>query len=43
MCGRYVINNQTAIEAAFKVAHPQWDELRDSYNVAPSQSVPVIR
>ena len=43
MCGRYVINNQTALEAAFKVAHPQWGELRDSYNVAPSQSVPVIR
>ena len=43
MCGRYVINNQSALEAAFKVAQPQWGTLRDSYNVAPTQSVPVIR
>ena len=43
MCGRYVTKDQAAIEAAFRITRIRWNELRDSYNVAPSQQVPVVR
>src|SRR5215207_7465851 len=40
MCGRYVSPEQAAIERAFAVTMPLFDR---SYNVAPTQPVPVVR
>ena len=40
MCGRYVSPEQAAIERAFAVTMPLFDR---SYNVAPTQTVPVVR
>src|SRR5215210_479875 len=40
MCGRYVSPAQAAIERAFAVTMPLFDR---SYNVAPTQPVPVVR
>jgi putative SOS response-associated peptidase YedK len=40
MCGRYVSPEQAAIERAFAVTMPLFER---SYNVAPTQHVPVVR
>ena len=40
MCGRYVTKDQAAIERAFAIVKPWW-RFDASYNVAPSQQVPV--
>jgi putative SOS response-associated peptidase YedK len=40
MCGRYVSPEQAAIERAFAVTMLLFDR---SYNVAPTQPVPVVR
>jgi putative SOS response-associated peptidase YedK len=42
VCGRYVTKGQAAIERAFSVVKPWW-RFDPSYNVAPTQSVPVVR
>jgi putative SOS response-associated peptidase YedK len=42
MCGRYVTKDQAAIERAFAVVKPWW-RFETSYNVAPTQQVPVVR
>jgi len=42
MCGRYVTKDQAAIERAFSIVKPWW-RFDASYNVAPSQQVPVVR
>jgi len=42
MCGRFITCNQAAIEREFSVIQPLWT-FEASYNVAPTQSVPVIR
>lgn len=42
MCGRYVTKDQAAMERAFSVVKPWW-RFEASYNVAPTQSVPIIR
>jgi putative SOS response-associated peptidase YedK len=42
MCGRYVTKDQAAIERAFSIVKPWW-RFEASYNVAPSQQVPVVR
>lgn len=42
MCGRYVTKDQAAIERAFAVVKPWW-RFEASYNVAPTQPVPVVR
>lgn len=42
MCGRYVSLDEAAIEREFKLVHTEW-QFPASFNVAPSQSVPVIR
>jgi putative SOS response-associated peptidase YedK len=42
MCGRYVTKDQAAIERAFSIVKPWW-RFETSYNVAPSQQVPVVR
>jgi putative SOS response-associated peptidase YedK len=42
MCGRYVTKDQAAMERAFSVVKPWW-RFETSYNVAPSQQVPVVR
>jgi putative SOS response-associated peptidase YedK len=42
MCGRYVTKDQAAIEHAFSVVKPWW-RFQASYNVAPTQQVPVVR
>lgn len=41
MCGRYVTRVDAAIERHWSVVEP-WPESFESFNVAPSQSVPVI-
>ena len=48
MCGRYVTPSEAAIERAYNLTGRQWqawmvDAYRPSYNVAPSQRVPVLR
>jgi putative SOS response-associated peptidase YedK len=43
MCGRYVVSKSTAdLMAAFDVQESYVDELRPSYNVAPTDAVPLI-
>jgi putative SOS response-associated peptidase YedK len=42
MCGRYVTKDQAAVERAFSIVKPWW-RFDQSYNVAPSQLVPVVR
>jgi putative SOS response-associated peptidase YedK len=42
MCGRYVTKDQAAIERAFSIVKPWW-RFQASYNVAPTQQVPVVR
>jgi putative SOS response-associated peptidase YedK len=42
MCGRYVSPDEASIEREFKLVHSEW-QFPPSFNVAPTQSVPVIR
>jgi putative SOS response-associated peptidase YedK len=42
MCGRYVSPDDSAIEREFTLARHEW-QFPPSYNVAPTQDVPVIR
>jgi putative SOS response-associated peptidase YedK len=42
MCGRYVIPGQRDIEREFAVVRPLW-QFTPSWNVAPTQQVPVVR
>jgi putative SOS response-associated peptidase YedK len=42
MCGRFIIGNQAAIEREFSIVQPLWS-FEPSYNVAPTNAVPVIR
>ena len=42
VCGRYVTKDQAAMERAFSVIKPWW-RFEASYNVAPTQSVPIVR
>lgn len=42
MCGRYILEQQKKYERAVELGRIRW-EFTASYNVAPSQSVPVIR
>jgi putative SOS response-associated peptidase YedK len=42
MCGRYATKDQAAMERAFSVVKPWW-RFQASYNVAPTQQVPVVR
>jgi putative SOS response-associated peptidase YedK len=42
MCGRFITANQAAIEREFSIVQPLWT-FSASYNIAPTQSVPVIR
>jgi putative SOS response-associated peptidase YedK len=41
MCGRYVSPDESSIEREFNLAHSEW-EFPASFNVAPTQSVPVV-
>ena len=42
MCGRYVSSDESAIEREFNLVHTEW-QFPPSFNVAPTQSVPVVR
>jgi putative SOS response-associated peptidase YedK len=42
MCGRYVSPEERALENAFRLVRKPW-QFPVSYNVAPSQQVPVVR
>lgn len=42
MCGRYVSPDNASIEREFNVVHTEW-QFPPSYNVAPTQQVPVVR
>jgi putative SOS response-associated peptidase YedK len=42
MCGRYVSPDEAAIEREFNLVHSEW-QFSLSFNVAPTQNVPVIR
>jgi putative SOS response-associated peptidase YedK len=42
VCGRYVSPDEGAIEREFNLVHSEW-QFPASFNVAPTQSVPVIR
>jgi len=42
MCGRYVAPDEAAIEREFNLVHSEW-QFPASFNVAPTQNVPVIR
>ena len=42
MCGRYVTPEEAEAERIFRVHRIEWEYLR-SYNMAPSQPVPVVR
>lgn len=42
MCGRYVSPEEVAIEREFDLVHSEW-KFPQSYNVAPTQIVPVVR
>ena len=41
MCGRYVSKTDAAMERAWELSRPP--ALFESYNVAPTQQVPVVR
>ena len=48
MCGRYVTPDEAAMERVYNLTARQWqswmdEAYRPSYNVAPSQPVPVLR
>ena len=42
MCGRYVSPDSAAIEREFNIVRAEW-QFPASYNVAPTQRVPVVR
>jgi putative SOS response-associated peptidase YedK len=42
MCGRYVSPDEASIEREFNLVRSEW-QFPASFNVAPTQSVPVIR
>jgi putative SOS response-associated peptidase YedK len=42
MCGRYVTPDDSAIEREFNLVRTEW-QFPPSYNVAPTQSVPIVR
>ena len=42
MCGRYVSPDEASIEREFNLVHMEW-QFPPSFNVAPTQQVPVIR
>ena len=42
MCGRYVSPDEASIEREFNLVHTEW-QFPPSFNVAPTQSVPVVR
>jgi putative SOS response-associated peptidase YedK len=42
MCGRYVSPDDAAIEREFNLVRTEW-QFPGSYNVAPTQDVPVVR
>jgi putative SOS response-associated peptidase YedK len=42
MCGRYVSPDEASIEREFNLVHTEW-QFPPSYNVAPTQRVPVVR
>jgi putative SOS response-associated peptidase YedK len=42
MCGRYVSPDEASIEREFNLVHTEW-EFPPSFNVAPTQAVPVVR
>lgn len=42
MCGRYVSPDEASIEREFNLVRSEW-QFPASYNVAPTQNVPVIR
>jgi putative SOS response-associated peptidase YedK len=42
MCGRYVSPDEASIEREFTLVHTEW-QFPASFNVAPTQSVPVVR
>ena len=42
MCGRYVSPDDAAIEREFNLVRTEW-QFPASYNVAPTQDVPVVR
>jgi putative SOS response-associated peptidase YedK len=42
MCGRYVSPDDAAIEREFNLVHTDW-KLPPSYNVSPTQNVPIVR
>jgi putative SOS response-associated peptidase YedK len=42
VCGRHVTKDQAAIERASSIVRPWW-RFEASYNVAPTQSVPIVR
>jgi putative SOS response-associated peptidase YedK len=42
MCGRYVSPDEASIEREFNLVHTEW-QFPSSYNVAPTQPVPIIR
>jgi putative SOS response-associated peptidase YedK len=42
MCGRYVSPDQASIEREYALARHEW-QFPPSYNVAPTQDVPIVR
>jgi len=42
MCGRYILAQQAKLEKAIRLQRVSW-EFKASYNVAPTQNVPVVR
>ena len=42
MCGRYVSPDEASIEREFNLVHAEWN-FPASFNVAPTQAVPVVR
>lgn len=42
MCGRYTLNKTGELKGRFKLSDKKLKELKDRYNIAPSQDVPVI-
>jgi putative SOS response-associated peptidase YedK len=42
MCGRYVSPDEASIEREFDLVHREW-EFPPSYNVAPTDTVPIVR
>ena len=42
MCGRYILAQQAKFEKAIQLQRVSW-EFKASYNVAPTQNVPVVR